>query len=103
MLMALSRKPRNAQSLTRTPTSGSKDSVSKLNLTHQFRHFLQGLSSFLTLWLFGPSHHSPFDHPVLYLLLFVLGSTAVLQLRYLNQAMEKFGNTETVKRMRINT
>jgi len=55
----------------------------------------KGLSSFLTLWLFGEGD-APFTHPVLYLLLFVLASTAVLQLRYLNQAMENFGNTETV-------
>ena len=38
----------------------------------------------------------PFDQPILYLLVLVLAATAVLQIRYLNTAMERFGNTETV-------
>ena len=33
---------------------------------------------------------------MLYVLLIVLVSTAVMQIRYLNLAMEHFGNTETV-------
>ena len=58
----------------------------------------KGVATFLNLWLCCGAE-APFGEPVLYLLLLVLASTAILQIRYLNQAMEKFGNTETVKRM----
>jgi len=63
----------------------------------------KGVSTFLTLWLccnadldIWASPFGPFSEPELYLLLLVLISTAVLQIRYLNRAMENFGNTETV-------
>ena len=55
----------------------------------------KGVSTFLNLWLCCGGH-IPLAHPLLYALLFVLVATAVLQIRYLNLAMEHFGNTETV-------
>ena len=55
----------------------------------------KGVSTFLNLWLCCGSQ-IPLGKPVLYVLLFVLVATAVLQIRYLNLAMEHFGNTETV-------
>eukprot|EP00315_Gephyrocapsa_oceanica_P041226 CAMPEP_0185480408 /NCGR_PEP_ID=MMETSP1366-20130426/6236_1 /TAXON_ID=38817 /ORGANISM="Gephyrocapsa oceanica, Strain RCC1303" /LENGTH=377 /DNA_ID=CAMNT_0028087955 /DNA_START=21 /DNA_END=1154 /DNA_ORIENTATION=+ len=55
----------------------------------------KGVSTMLNLWICcGGS--LPVQEPVFYLALLVLGSTAVLQIRYLNIAMENFGNTETV-------
>jgi len=55
----------------------------------------KGVSTMLNLWICcGGS--LPVREPVFYLALLVLGSTAVLQIRYLNIAMENFGNTETV-------
>lgn len=56
----------------------------------------KGVATFLNLWLCCGAP-SPFGEHVLYLLLLVLTSTAVLQIRYLNMAMERFGNTETVR------
>ena len=55
----------------------------------------KGVSTFLTLWICCGGA-MPFGEPVLYLLALVLAATAVLQIRYLNTAMERFGNTETV-------
>lgn len=55
----------------------------------------KGVSTFLNLWLCC-GFPSPFAQPVMYPLALVLASTAVLQIRYLNEAMERFGNTETV-------
>ena len=55
----------------------------------------KGVATFLSLWLCCGAP-SPFADPVMYLLVLVLTSTAVLQIRYLNMAMERFGNTETV-------
>jgi hypothetical protein len=55
----------------------------------------KGVSTFLNLWLCCGAP-SPFTQPVLYPLMFVLAATAILQIRYLNEAMEHFGNTETV-------
>jgi len=55
----------------------------------------KGVSTFVNLWLCCGSR-IPLGAPVLYVLLFVLAGTAVLQIRYLNLAMEHFGNTETV-------
>ena len=55
----------------------------------------KGVATFLNLWLCCGAP-SPFAEPVLYLLLLVLGSTAVLQVRYLNEAIKLFGNTQTV-------
>ena len=55
----------------------------------------KGVSTFVNLWLSGATD-APFGSPTLYVLLFVLVATAVLQIRYLNLAMEHFGNTETV-------
>mmetsp|Transcript_32288 Transcript_32288/g.53371 ORF Transcript_32288/g.53371 Transcript_32288/m.53371 type:complete len:400 (+) Transcript_32288:88-1287(+) len=55
----------------------------------------KGVSSFLTLWMCC-GMEAPFNEPVLYCLLLVLVSTAILQIRYLNLAMQHFGNTETV-------
>lgn len=55
----------------------------------------KGVSTFLTLWI-GFGADDVFSKPVFYLLLLILIATAILQLRYLNIAMEHFGNTETV-------
>ncbi|KAL3911387.1 MAG: hypothetical protein SGPRY_008714 [Prymnesium sp.] len=55
----------------------------------------KGVSTFLNLWLSGQSA-TPFNTPVFYLIATVLACTAVLQVRYLNEAMENFGNMETV-------
>ena len=55
----------------------------------------KGVSTFLNLWACCGAP-SPFTQPVMYMLMLVLGSTAILQVRYLNEAMERFGNTETV-------
>ncbi len=55
----------------------------------------KGVSTFLTLWLCC-AEGNPMGSTVFYLLLLVLAVTAVLQIRYLNIAMENFGNTETV-------
>lgn len=55
----------------------------------------KGVSTFINLWLCCGAP-SPFTQPVLYPLVLVLASTAVLQIRFLNEAMERFGNTETV-------
>lgn len=55
----------------------------------------KGVSTFVNLWLCCGSQ-IPLGAPVLYVLLIVLVSTAVMQIRYLNLAMEHFGNTETV-------
>ena len=55
----------------------------------------KGVSSFLNLWVCCGAH-SPFTEPILYPLVLVLTVTAILQIRYLNEAMERFGNTETV-------
>lgn len=54
----------------------------------------KGLSSFFNAWAYGGS--SPLAHPTAYLLALTLGGTAVLQVRFLNLAMQHFGNTETV-------
>lgn len=54
----------------------------------------KGLSSFFNSWAYGGS--SPLVHPTAYVLGAVLGVTAVLQVRFLNLAMQHFGNTETV-------
>mmetsp|Transcript_39929 Transcript_39929/g.93252 ORF Transcript_39929/g.93252 Transcript_39929/m.93252 type:complete len:415 (-) Transcript_39929:76-1320(-) len=55
----------------------------------------KGVSTFLTMWMCcGAS--APFAEPVFYLLMLLIATTGMLQLRYLNAAMEKFGNTETV-------
>lgn len=56
----------------------------------------KGVATFLNLWLCCGAP-SPFGEPVLYLLLLVLGATCVLQIRYLNEAMERFGNQQTVR------
>jgi len=55
----------------------------------------KGVSTFINLWISAQSP-PPFDQPVFYLLATVLACTAVLQIRYLNEAMENFGNMETV-------
>ena len=55
----------------------------------------KGVSTFLNLWLCCGAP-SPFTQPVLYPLVLVLAVTAVLQIRFLNEAMERFGNQETV-------
>mmetsp|Transcript_7896 Transcript_7896/g.25268 ORF Transcript_7896/g.25268 Transcript_7896/m.25268 type:complete len:284 (-) Transcript_7896:465-1316(-) len=55
----------------------------------------KGVSTMLNMWVCCGGA-VPFGQPVLYVLLFVLVATAVLQIRYLNIAMENFGNTETV-------
>lgn len=57
----------------------------------------KGVSTFLNLWLSARAP-PPFDQPVFYLLITVLGCTAVLQIRYLNEAMENFGNMEVCHR-----
>ncbi|KAJ1624021.1 magnesium transporter NIPA-domain-containing protein [Pavlovales sp. CCMP2436] len=54
----------------------------------------KGLSSFFNSWAYGGT--SPLLHPTAYILAAVLGVTAVLQVKYLNLAMQSFGNTETV-------
>jgi drug/metabolite transporter (DMT)-like permease len=54
----------------------------------------KGLSSFFNSWAYGGS--SPFTHLTAYILAAVLGLTAVLQVRFLNVAMQLFGNQETV-------
>lgn len=53
----------------------------------------KGVSTFLNLWLSGQSA-TPLNTPVFYLIATVLACTAVLQVRYLNEAMENFGNME---------
>ena len=55
----------------------------------------KGVSTFINLWICC-GEKAPFSSPVLYLLLVLLAATAILQIRYLNTAMEHFGNTETV-------
>ena len=55
----------------------------------------KGVSTFLTLWLCC-QEGNPLGSTVFYLLMLVLIVTAILQIRYLNIAMENFGNTETV-------
>lgn len=55
----------------------------------------KGVSTFVNLWLCCGAP-SPFGVPIMYALCLVLGSTAILQVGYLNKAMERFGNTETV-------
>ncbi|KAG8460510.1 hypothetical protein KFE25_013160 [Diacronema lutheri] len=54
----------------------------------------KGLSSFFNSWAYGGS--LPLVHPMAYALAAVLGVTAVLQVKFLNLAMQHFGNTETV-------
>mmetsp|Transcript_29396 Transcript_29396/g.90090 ORF Transcript_29396/g.90090 Transcript_29396/m.90090 type:complete len:443 (-) Transcript_29396:411-1739(-) len=55
----------------------------------------KGVSTMINMWACcrGPV---PMGQPVFFMLLLVLVVTAVLQIRYLNVAMENFGNTETV-------
>ena len=55
----------------------------------------KGVSTFLNLWLCCGAP-SPFSQPVLYPVVLVLAVTAILQINFLNKAMERFGNTETV-------
>lgn len=54
----------------------------------------KGLSSFFNSWAFGGA--LPLVEATPYVLLVVLVTTAVLQVKYLNLAMRHFGNTETV-------
>ena len=50
----------------------------------------KGVSTFVNLWASGEGE-MPFGSPVFYALALVLGSTAVLQIRCLVEAMERFG------------
>jgi hypothetical protein len=48
----------------------------------------KGLSSLLSL-----SFYKMFTYPIAYLLVFVLVSTAVLQIKFLNKALQRFDST----------
>eukprot|EP00003_Mantamonas_plastica_P029202 TRINITY_DN687_c1_g1_i2.p1 TRINITY_DN687_c1_g1~~TRINITY_DN687_c1_g1_i2.p1 ORF type:complete len:463 (+),score=138.78 TRINITY_DN687_c1_g1_i2:139-1389(+) len=53
----------------------------------------KGVSTFLRLTIGG---HSQLNQPIFYFLVLIAAATAVLQVRFLNKAMEKFGSTEVV-------
>lgn len=45
---------------------------------------------------FNSVDHASFRYPITYLLLFVLVFTAVIQIKYLNKALQRFDSTEVI-------
>lgn len=68
--------PSNGPSITCLPTGGYTVLATK------------GVSSLLSL-----SFYKMFTYPIAYLLVFVLVSTAVLQIKFLNKSLQRFDST----------